>query len=588
MRLGNTLFFLFLLSLPGLAKGQAPAAPTGVVAFAPNENRAHLSWVDNATDETAYWVDRFDPDAVEEEVEWVPVATLPANFELVRLDPSDPVEPETHVPSVRYRVAAVKEGVPSDWVEATVEIPEGSLNLAANLEGSEARVGVPFTFSIPVSGGVPDSYSIADPPAGLSFNESTGEISGTINTPGVYRMFTGVVFDEGKKFEQIRYLRVLPSASAPVVARPDFVLPTQNVGVRGFLDIAFLFADPKRPSGALFRTPLGDFTVALFDQATPKTVNNFLGYMRRRDYDNSYVHRSIPGFMIQSGGARPASTTASPTQWSGIPGQPVIQNESGTSNRRGTIAMARSSAIDSATSEWFLTTGEEEHFNLDFQNGGFAAFGEVIGSAGMAVVDGLNSLQRRNYTGIISGAGVNLLDVPVFDLTAPATPGPNSLVLIEAVEEVPPLLVQLVSNSNPSVLNASVSGMDLFLESLGPIGATNLHLRATNFDGNTVDFVMPIRIDDVESPGVGLTSLKGKGRSGILVKGLAADNLSLASWKYRINRGKWKNGGRLSGPSAKFSRVLRGFKRGKNLLEIQSFDSKGNVSTTVKQRFTLN
>ena len=581
MRLRKPLCCLFFLSLPGLSGAQAPAAPaapSGVVAYSPSGNRAHLSWVDNATDETAYWVDRFEGGA------WVVAATLPADFELVRLNTPGLA---TQAQSIRYRVAAVKGGVLSDWVEATVEKPEGSLSLATNLEGSEARVGVPFSLGIPVSGGVPDSYSITDLPAGVNFNESTGEISGTINTPGVYRMFTGVVFDGDKKFEQIRYLRVLPSASVPVVARPDFVLPTQNIGVRGFLDIAFLFADPKRPSGALFRTPLGDFTVALFDQATPKTVNNFLGYVRRGDYNNSYVHRSIPGFMIQSGGARPASPTASPTQWSSIPGQPVIQNESGTSNRRGTIAMARSSAIDSASSEWFLSTADNRS-NLDFQNGGFAAFGEVIGSAGMAVVDGLNSLQRRNYTGTISGAAVNMEDVPVFDLTAPATPGPTSLVRIEAIGEVPPLLVQLVSNSNPSVLNASVSGMDLFLESLGPIGATNLHLRATNFDGNTVDFVMPIRIDDIESPGVGLTSLKGKGRSGILVKGLAADNLSLASWKYRINKGKWKNGGRLSGPSAKFSRVLPGFKRGKNLLEIQSFDAKGNASRVLMQRFTLN
>jgi len=578
MRL-QTLCILFLLSLSGLARAQAPAAPTGVVAFAPSQSRAHLSWIDNATNETAYWVDRFENGA------WVVAATLPADFELVRLDTA---QLSTLAQSIRYRVAAVVNGVEPEWVEATVEKPEGSLNLAANLEGSEARVGVPFSLGIPVSGGVPDSYSIADLPAGLSFSESTGEISGTINTLGVYRMFTGVVFEEDKIFEQVRYLRVIPSASTPIVARPDFVLPTQNVGVRGFLDIAFLFADPKRPSGALFRTPLGNFTVALFDQATPKTVNNFLGYVRRGDYNNSYVHRSIPGFMIQSGGARPASPTASPTQWSGIPGQPVIQNESGISNRRGTIAMARSVPIDSATSEWFLTTGEDEHFNLDFQNGGFAAFGEVIGSAGMAVVDGINSLQRRNYAGIISGAGVDLANVPVFDSIAPVTPGPNSLVLIEAIEDVPPLLLQLVSNSNPSVLNASVSGMDIFLESLGSVGETNLHLRATNFDGNTVDFVMPVRIDDIESPRVGLSSLKGRGASGVLVKGVAADNQSLASWKYRINRGKWKNGGRLSGATGKFSRTLKGFKRGKNLLEIQTFDANGNASSVLKQRFTLN
>ena len=133
MRLRKPLCCLFFLSLPGLSGAQAPAAPSGVVAYSPSGNRAHLSWVDNATDETAYWVDRFEGGA------WVVAATLPADFELVRLNTPGLA---TQAQSIRYRVAAVKGGVPSDWVEATVEKPEGSLSLATNLEGSEARVGV--------------------------------------------------------------------------------------------------------------------------------------------------------------------------------------------------------------------------------------------------------------------------------------------------------------------------------------------------------------------------------------------------------------------------------------------------------------
>ena len=150
------------------------------------------------------------------------------------------------------------------------------------------------------------------------------------------------------------------------------------------------------------------------------------------------------------------------------------------------------------------------------------------------------------------------------------------------------MAISLVSNSNPSVLNASISGMALYLKSLGPVGTANLTLRATNLDGNTVDFVMPITIDDVAGPGVSLTKIRGARPLGsLIVKGRATDTIELGRWRYRVNRGSWVNGGVLSGKSAVITEKMSGFRSGKNVIEIEVFDKKGNTSGILKQTFTL-
>jgi cyclophilin family peptidyl-prolyl cis-trans isomerase len=378
-----------------------------------------------------------------------------------------------------------------------------------------------------------------------------------------------------------------------VVAAPNFSLPTQNIGVEGFLDIRQLFSDPARPKGAWFDTSQGSFIVALFDSATPKTVANFLGYANRGDYNVTHVHRVAANFVVQGGGAGPASATATPTQWRSVPKQAAVANEPGISNTRGTIAMAKlGNNPDSATNEWFLSLGLNGNNNpaiLDRQNGGFTAFGRVVGTAGQGVVDSFNNLQRANYGPLITGvSNMSLSEVPVNDLVAPTTPGANSLVYVYSISECPPVAISLVSNSNPSVLNASVSGMALYLKSLGPVGTANLTLRATNLDGNTVDFVMPITIDDVAGPGVSLTKIRGTRPLGsLIVKGRATDTIELGRWRYRVNRGNWVNGGVLSGKSAVITEKMSGFRSGKNVIEIEVFDKKGNTSGILKQTFTL-
>ena len=136
-------------------------------------------------------------------------------------------------------------------------------------------------------------------------------------------------------------------------------------------------------------TVLGDFDVNLYDNATPATVANFLNYVQNGAYTDSIFHRSVSNFILQSGGFR----TNLNAQITSIPTNPTVVNEPVHSNIRGTIAMAKlGSDPDSATSQWFINLANNAA-NLDNQNGGFTAFGEVTGT-GMDVIDALAALPK--------------------------------------------------------------------------------------------------------------------------------------------------------------------------------------------------
>jgi cyclophilin family peptidyl-prolyl cis-trans isomerase len=100
----------------------------------------------------------------------------------------------------------------------------------------------------------------------------------------------------------------------------------------------------------VIQTSLGDITVELFKDKAPKTVENFLSYVRDGYYRGTIFHRVIKGFMIQGGGLTPSLARKQT--------KPPIPNEAGNGlkNERGTIAMARTSDINSATSQFFINT----------------------------------------------------------------------------------------------------------------------------------------------------------------------------------------------------------------------------------------
>lgn len=127
------------------------------------------------------------------------------------------------------------------------------------------------------------------------------------------------------------------------------------------------------------KTNHGDIKVALFEDKAPITCENFLEYARDGFFDNTIFHRVIANFMIQGGGFDPdmkQKTTRDP-----------IKNEAdnGLSNKRGTLAMARTAVVDSATAQFFINLRDNGFLDYGTRDSGYAVFGEV--TDGMDVVD---------------------------------------------------------------------------------------------------------------------------------------------------------------------------------------------------------
>lgn len=131
-------------------------------------------------------------------------------------------------------------------------------------------------------------------------------------------------------------------------------------------------------------TNYGDIRVRLYADKAPVTVKNFLSYVNDGFYDNTVFHRVIPGFMIQGGGfteQMQQKQTKSP-----------IKNEAdnGLENLKGTIAMARTSEVNSATSQFFINLEDNDFLNHGSRDFGYAVFGKVID--GMDVVEKIGSV----------------------------------------------------------------------------------------------------------------------------------------------------------------------------------------------------
>jgi peptidyl-prolyl cis-trans isomerase A (cyclophilin A) len=132
-------------------------------------------------------------------------------------------------------------------------------------------------------------------------------------------------------------------------------------------------------------TSEGDILLELDRAKAPRTVDNFLQYVKSGHYDGLVFHRVIDGFMVQGGGYRP-DLTEKPTR-APIP----LEAGNGLSNTRGTVAMARTSDPNSATAQFFINL--VDNARLDSFGGGYAVFGRVVD--GMEAVDRIRAVPTQ-------------------------------------------------------------------------------------------------------------------------------------------------------------------------------------------------
>ncbi len=150
-------------------------------------------------------------------------------------------------------------------------------------------------------------------------------------------------------------------------------------------------ANPK----VLLKTSKGDITIELNADKAPITVKNFMKYVRSGHYDGTIFHRVIDGFMVQGGGLLENMSKKGGTD-------APIKNEAtnGLKNDKGTLAMARTGVVDSATDQFFINVSDNaflNHKNTSSSGFGYAVFGKV--TAGMDVVDKIRQVKTANNAG---------------------------------------------------------------------------------------------------------------------------------------------------------------------------------------------
>jgi cyclophilin family peptidyl-prolyl cis-trans isomerase len=170
--------------------------------------------------------------------------------------------------------------------------------------------------------------------------------------------------------------------------------------------------DDKRPV-VVMETSMGTIKIELYADKSPITVKNFLDYVDDKFYDGLTFHRVIPDFMIQGGGFKPGlkdAKTVDEVQALEKKTKAPIKNEADNmlSNRKGTLAMARTDEADSATAQFFINVDNNKNLDRNADSAGYAVFGKVI--EGMDVVEKIKDVK----TG--TNKAIRMKDIPVEDV----------------------------------------------------------------------------------------------------------------------------------------------------------------------------
>lgn len=392
-----------------------------------------------------------------------------------------------------------------------------------------AQVGQAFSYQLTTSSSVGlTSWSASGLPPGLSFESSSGLITGTPTQGGIFLCPLSASFSNGVTASTTLTLRVLGVPGTPTAAS---LIPNITVGLNtpAYINLADKFSDPDAETAVRMVTSRGNIDLLLFPSLAPAAVANFLSYVNAGDYNNVVFHRSISNFVIQAGSYR---AVAAPRFFSSVSGRSSPLNEPGISNLRGTIASAKIGARtsifnngtnniardddygyiglpNSATTDFFLNLANNAD-NLDNQNGGFTAFGRMT-TASLSVIDQIAALPQGYYlnptanTGssynaaldkriFLDGSPINFGSAPTDDApasgfpmnaaTAPADMDINKTVRILSASVIPTLSY---STDEVSADKAAVVVENGQLKITGlSAGSRTVNVTARDLDGNTV------------------------------------------------------------------------------------------------------
>lgn len=179
-----------------------------------------------------------------------------------------------------------------------------------------------------------------------------------------------------------------PPPQQPPLPAPN---PTPNPPTLACSTAGLAAAAQSRWPVVCMLTSSGEMVIELYDSYAPTTVNNFLALVGASFYTQTLIHRVDRDFVVQGGGYTSGMREkASP--YSAI----ALEDNNGLSNLRGTLAMARRSAPDTATSQWFLNVVNNTALDYTPARRGYAVFGQVI--SGLPVLDAINVVPVYRYS----------------------------------------------------------------------------------------------------------------------------------------------------------------------------------------------
>ena len=249
-------------------------------------------------------------------------------------------------------------------------------------------------------------------------------------------------------------------------------------------------------------TPFGDVYLEFLPADAPNTVTNFKSYLATastaaadliKTYDGVFVHRSVKGFVVQTGGYK----IAPPLNLLTVTKKAAVNNEFKVANTRGTLAMAKlGGQVNSATNEWFVNLADNRG-NLDNQNGGFTVFARVMGD-GMKIFDRIAGLPALD----VDGSGSTFDTVPLRNFTGGNLTASHFVTFptlrtvdaasVPASAKTSPINFSIAANDNPSAATPTITRGVLKVVPGKFGGRALITVRATALSGHYTDTVYTV------------------------------------------------------------------------------------------------
>ena len=476
-------FFLNLFTVViGVAIASPPIPPGNIEAEAPWFGKMMIRWSDDTLDEEGYY---FQYRSVPQS-EWITLSTLDSPIRELQLNGGSPTQ------EYEFRILSFNDEEVAASQLAKVTMPDRFLNSTfANL-----KYGTPFVFEMNannISNSENITYEASLLPNGLSVDQNSGIISGSAEEDGFFDVLLKATYESPESVPSIAKLalRIPPQPSAPELINS---IPSQEIFLSEdnlTLNLGDFFIDPDTRKAIRIKTNKGEMVFSLFDKATPIPVDNFLDYVRAETYKDNIFHRSVTANslkIIQSGSFFISENKLS----SNITSNPII-NEPGIANERGTIAYARTSNPDSATSGWYINGGDSSGLDV---GDSYTVFGRATKES-LPIIDSIQEMSTGTFNLNINGQTTSVDDFPTNDGLEPNLSTKENIAIVENIEIIKPLDYEIISVTDSNIARLSITSdednSELIINPL-EVGTTKVKIQSTDIDGNRIDILFDVSV----------------------------------------------------------------------------------------------